>query len=77
VFHEAQRGKKLRVLSNGKKMLSILREESSKVETLFLFFLKCKDEYRIDDLLVQNGHVKNHQKLVDDEMLSSWNHNLH
>lgn len=76
MFHEAQRGKKLKVLSNGKKMLSILREESSKVETSLSSFFECKDEYRVD-LLVHNGHVKDCQKCVDDEMLSSWNCNLH
>ncbi len=76
MFHEAQRGKKLKVLFNGKKMLLVLREESSKVETSLSSFLKCKDEYRVD-LLVHNGHVKDRQKLVDDEMLSSWNYNLH
>ncbi len=76
VFHEAQRGKKLRILSNGKKMFLVLREESFKVETSLSSFFKCKDEYRVD-LLVHNGHVKDYQKLVDDEMSNSWNYNLH
>jgi hypothetical protein len=67
----------LKVLSNGKKRLSVLKEESSKVETFYFSFLKCKDEYRVYDLLVHNGHVKDRQKLVDDEMLNSWNYNLH
>jgi hypothetical protein len=76
VFHEAQRAKILSVLSNGKKMLSILKEEFSQMETCLSSFLKCKDEYKVD-LLVHNGHVKDCQKLIDDEMLSSWNYNLH
>jgi hypothetical protein len=40
------------------------------VETSFFSFLKCKDEYRVD-LLVHNGHVKDCQKFVDNERLSS------
>ncbi len=47
------------------------------METFYFSFLKCKDEYRVYDLLVHNGHVKDRQKLVDDEMLNSWNYNLH
>jgi hypothetical protein len=59
------KGQEIEGFVEWKKMLLISGEESSKVETSFSFFLKCKDDCRID-LLVHNGHVIHYQNLVDD-----------
>jgi hypothetical protein len=59
------KGQEIEGFIEWQKMLLVLGEESSKVETSFFSLLKCKDECKVD-LLVHNGHVKDHQKLVDD-----------
>ncbi len=59
------KGQKIEGFVKWQKTLSILGKESYKVETSLSSLLKCKDDC-IVNLLVHNGHVKDHQKLVDD-----------